>query len=175
VEKNFAAVSIDKGASCGGGSFLGWLVERGSLTAEMAQSVARVQTETSGRLVAIVLAFRLLSESRMADALADYCRLPRLVPDTLPSEAPSLPGINRSFLLAYEILPVRASEGTVELACWDPLDDYPAAAVKFALGRGVCRCVGTRTEIMRALGILASRSIVEKGIAMTRMSRLQSA
>ena len=148
------AVSVGARDSFSEGPFLEWLVQRGSLTPVTAQCVARVQADTCGRLVAILLSLGLLSESRLADALTGYCGLPRLVPEQLPSEGPKFPFINKSFLLDYEILPLRAGAATVEFACWDALDDYPLAAVKFVVGRGVSRCVGTRTEIATALGNL---------------------
>ena len=169
------AVSIDTRESLGEGSFLGWLVERRALTPVMAGCVARVQAETSGRLVAILLTVGLLSESYLADALASYCRLPRWVPEALPSEAPNFPFINRSFLLAYQIVPLRVGAATVELACWDALDDYPPAAVKFAVGRGVSRCVGTRTEITTALGNLYGPGFGDEGTAITADDVIESA
>jgi hypothetical protein len=168
--------SVDTGAGLlRRGSFLGWLVERHSLTPMMAERVARVQAETSGRLVAILLKLGLLSESCLADALAGYCELPRLVSDALPSQDPNFPYINKSFLLAYEIVPLRAGMATVELACWDALDDYPSAAVKFAVGRGVSRYVATRTQITTALGKLYGTRSCDEGTAITADDLVESA
>jgi len=56
---------------------LAWLVERGALTPVLAERVARVQSDTSDRLSAILLKLGLLSEARLAEALAEFCGLPR--------------------------------------------------------------------------------------------------
>ena len=132
-------------------SFLDWLVETQFLTPILAERVARVQAETSDRLAAILLKLGLLSEGRLADQMARYCELPRLDPATMPGEPLVAPGINAGFLRAREIVPLGMQEKQVEVACWDPLDEFVPTALEFALGRRVSRFVGTRTEIVAAL------------------------
>ena len=132
-------------------TFLDWLVETQSLTPILAERVARVQSETSDRLAAILLKLGLLSESRLADQMARYCELPRLDPAAVPAEAVATPKVNTSFLRTREVVPLRVSETLVEVACWDALDEFVPPAIEFALGRRVSRVVGTRTEIAAAL------------------------
>ena len=132
-------------------SFLDWLVETQSLTPILAERVARVQAETSDRLAAILLKLGLLSEARLADQMARYCELPRLDPATVPAEPAVVPEINASFLRTREIVPLGVQETQVEVACWDPLDEFVPTALEFALGRRVSRFVGTRAEITAAL------------------------
>ena len=175
LSKKVSAISIDASAGRGKGPFLGWLVERHSLTPVMAERVARIHAGTSGGLAAILLRLGLLSESSLADALAGYCGLPRLAADALPSQAASFPYINKSFLFAYEIVPLRAGAAMIELACWDALDDYPPAAVKFSAGRGVSRCVGTRTQIVTALGTLYGRRSGDEGTSVIADDVVESA
>jgi hypothetical protein len=81
-------------------SFLDWLVETQSLTLILAERVARVHSDTSGRLVAILLKSGLLSEARPADQMARYCKLPRLEPAMVYGEPVSMSEINTSFLRA---------------------------------------------------------------------------
>ena len=131
--------------------FLDWLVETQFLTPILAERVARVQAETSDRLAAILLKLGLLSEGRLADQMARYCELPRLDPATMPAEPAVVPEINTGFLRAREIVPLSVQEAQVEVACWDPLDEFVPTALEFALGRRVSRFVGTRTEIAAAL------------------------
>src|SRR5437868_4010057 len=108
------AAQSDTSAIPGRGSFLEWLVQTHSLTPVLAERVARVQTETSDRLAAILLKLGLLSEARLADELARYCELPRLDPATMPAEGVDLPDLNTSFLVAREVLPLRTSVTAVE-------------------------------------------------------------
>jgi len=132
-------------------SFLDWLVETQSLTPILAERVARVQSETSDRLAAILLKLGLLSEARLADEMAGYCQLPRLDLTRVPAEPVVIAEINTSFLRTRQVVPLRATETMVEVACWDALDDFVSTALEFALGRPVSRVVGTRTEIGAAL------------------------
>ena len=134
-------------------AFLAWLVERGALTPVLAERVARVQSETSDRLAAILLKLGLLSEARLAEVLAEYSGLPRLQEAGIPSEivAPDLNGI---FIRAREIVPLRLTEQSLEVACWDALDEFVPSALSFAVSRPVNRFIGTRGEITRAVSKL---------------------
>ena len=148
------------------GSFLDWLVSTQTLTPILGERVARVQAETSDRLSGILLKLGLLSETALADSLARYCGLQRIGTGDIPSEPLTL-DLNTEFLRAREIVPLRASDDSVEIACWDALDDYAPRALAFALGRSVVRAVATRDEINRALEKLYSRAgtVAESGPA----------
>jgi len=134
-------------------SFLDWLVEHEALTPVLAERVARVQSETSDRLAAILLKLGLLSEGRLAEALTEYCALPRLSEAAIPGEIVA-PDLNGAFIRAREIVPLRLTGSSLEVACWDALDDFVPSALSFAIGRPVSRFIGTRTEITRALSKL---------------------
>ena len=139
-------------------SFLAWLVQQETLTPVLAERVARVQAETSDRLASILLKLGLLSESRLAQALADYCKLPRMNAAGLPSEIVS-PDLNDVFIRAREIVPLRLTGTCLVVACWDPLDEFVPSALSFAVGRPVSRFIGTRGEITRALELLYGRGV----------------
>ena len=137
--------------------FLDWLVGAGCLTPILAERVARVQAETSDRAGSILLKLGLLSEGALADRLAEYCGLQRLCDGDIPSEPLTLTTLNVEFLRAREVVPLRVTPGTIEIACWDPLDDYASQALEFALNRRVSPRVGTRKEVRRALDRLYAR------------------
>jgi general secretion pathway protein E len=145
------AVEITGVGNTGRRSFLDWLVDTQSLTPILAERVARVQTETSDRLAAILLKLGLMSEHRLADELARFSELPRLDPAALPAEAVALTDVNASFLRAREVVPFRAGDATLDVACWDTLDEFVPTALKFASGRTISRFVATRTEVAAAL------------------------
>lgn len=137
--------------------FLGWLVEQQTLTAVVADRVARVQAETSDRLSAVLLKLGLRSEGALADDFAHFCRLPRLAPEAIPAAAVVLEALNPEFIRTRELIPLRVTDETIDIACWDALDNYSPRALEFALGRTVTRSVATREQIQRALDVLYAR------------------
>lgn len=148
--------------------FLRWLVAQRRLTAVLAERVARVQSETSDRLAAVVLKLGLLSEADLAADLAAYTGLPRLDSASLPRDAALPSNVNVEFLRSRELLPLSATAAGVDIACWDALDDYGPRALQFALRCPVARRIGTRTQIRRVLETLYPRS--EEDAAAGRVS-----
>lgn len=135
-------------------SFLDWLVSTQALTPVLAERVARVQSETSDRLTAILLKLGLLSEPALADRLASYCSLTRTSREAFPEGAVSLNPVTPEFIRARELVPLRVTDDLVEVACWDALDDYSPRALSFALGKHVLRTVCTRQEVRAALDVM---------------------
>jgi len=137
--------------------FLPWLVDRGRLSAVLAERVSRVQLETSDRLCAVLLKLGLLSEGALASELADYTHLPLLQGEDLPGAPLEIEDFNPEFCRTSEIVPVKLDEGALEIACWDALDAFAVRALEFSLERPVRRRIGSRTEIQRALESLYPR------------------
>jgi general secretion pathway protein E len=139
-------------------SFLAWLVEDRALSQTLAERVERVHTETSDRLSATLLKLGLLSETELAARMAQYCKLQRLVPDDVPAAPLPIPDLNDEFLWAREVIPLSYGADTIEIGCWDALDEYVPRALTFALGRSVSRRVATRQEVLNSLQELYGRS-----------------
>ncbi|MFL6600223.1 MAG: GspE/PulE family protein [Steroidobacteraceae bacterium] len=144
-------------SAVGNASFLDWLVEQGRLEARMAERVGRVQAETADSLTNVLLKLGLLSEPDLASLLSEFCSLEPLLPDGFPVSRVEISGLNAEFLRAHEILPLRLSDGGLEVACWDPLDTFAADALGFAVERTVIRYIGTRREVREALESLYPR------------------
>jgi general secretion pathway protein E len=138
-------------------SFLDWLVEQGRLEARVAERVGRVQAETADRLTSVLLKLGLMSEPDLASLLREYCSLESLVPEMLPVSRVEISDLNAEFLRTHEVLPLRLSDGRLDIACWDPLDTFAADALGFAVERTVIRYIGTRREIREALESLYPR------------------
>src|SRR5947207_10985745 len=148
---NQEIASVDSREGAGQtGAFLEWLVQQETLSPVLAERVGGVRAETSDRLAAILLKLGLLSETGLAEAFANYCRLPRLTPAELPAVAVDA-DLNEVFFRAREVVPLRMTSASLEVACWDALDGYVSTALAFASNRPVLRYVGTRSEISRAL------------------------
>jgi general secretion pathway protein E len=150
--------------------FLDWLVAQNTLSTVVAERVERVCSETSDRLAGVLLKLGLMSEVRLADSLAEYCRLPRMTNAQIPAQALSA-DLNEVFIKAREIVPLHIDASSIAIACWDALDDYIPRALSFATDRSVVRYVATRTEISRALdafyGVSASSSAEATGDGLT--------
>jgi general secretion pathway protein E len=138
-------------------AFLAWLVEAGRITGVLAERVTRVQAETSDRLASIFLKLGLLSESALADDLAEYAHLGRLSPGSMPAKPVAEGILNPEFLRLREVLPIALTSDSIEIACWDALDEYARRAIQFAVGLPVTRRVATREEIHKALEALYPR------------------
>jgi general secretion pathway protein E len=145
-----SAQQLSAGTRLEGEPFLVWLVETGALPMATAERVARVKEETADRVPAVLLKLGLLSESRLADALANYCGLPRLPADA-PLEGVGVSHLNTGFLVAHEIVPISVTGEVAEFACWDALDEFACTALRFALAREIRRSVSTRSEIIKVL------------------------
>ena len=140
-----------------GALFLDWLVASDRLTSQVAERVARVQRETSDRLVSVLLKLGLLSESDLAAQLVNFAGVERLPISQLPTVAPELPNLNVQFLRARELVPISVTDSALDIACWDGLDEASLPILEFALEKSVRRYIGTREEILRALEQLYPR------------------
>ncbi|MEP7242829.1 MAG: hypothetical protein ABI885_03995, partial [Gammaproteobacteria bacterium] len=99
----------------GATSFMNWLVDTRGLTPILSERVVRVHSESTDRLAGILLKLGLLSEPALAESLAGFCSLDRLVPASIPLAPVALGAINGEFLRAREIVPLRLSDDAVEI------------------------------------------------------------
>ena len=149
------------------------LVAGERLTPLLADRVRRVQSETSDRLPAVLLKLGLLSESDLANTLATHCGLTRIQPGDLPDEPLPIAGINPAFLRSRQIVPLAWSDQSLTVACWDPLDEQCAQALRFALQTHVEWRVGTRRELITALDRLYMGEAAEPGTAVGEDTALE--
>jgi len=138
----------------GSSAFLDKLVESGHLTPVLAERVARVQRETHDRLAAVLLKLGLLSEETLAAELSRHTHHPRFARPCLPASAPDIDGFNREFVRSREIVPLSISVDSLEVACWDALDEFAVRALEFSVERPVRCRIGTRSEIVLAVDAL---------------------
>jgi len=78
----------------------------------------------------------------------------------MPANPVDIADLNAAFVRAREVVPLRIRNGTLELACWDALDEMAPLALRFSLGHPVERRIGTRTEIRQAIDRLYPESNV---------------
>jgi general secretion pathway protein E len=132
-------------------AFLHFACAKQWLTAETAERVWRVRTETGDGVALILLNSGLLSEERLAAAMSEWASLP-----LVDSVAVSSAGYAscEPFFRTHEVVPaITAGLGHV-IACWDALDDFVPRALRFAVGSTPRRVVATRSLVLRALNTL---------------------
>jgi general secretion pathway protein E len=129
---------------------LGSLLEKAAVTPVIADRVMRIRAETGDRLASVLLKLGLVSEDEVADHMAKLGGLARFQLSDLPPLPSELQDINPSLLKGYGVVPLRVSENTLYVACWDATEDYIPKALGFATGLLVSRVIGTRSEIERA-------------------------
>ena len=134
--------------------FLQHLAQRTPAAKLAVERLQRLLVETSDRLAALVLKLGILSEEDLACTFIELTGLTPLDPNHLPPVPLQIDGLNSSFLLASEIVPIRASTDELHLACWDPLDDYSVRALEFATQLRVTRSLATRSTVRVALDTL---------------------
>jgi general secretion pathway protein E len=72
----------------------------------------------------------------------------------MPRAPVALSALNDLFLRDREIVPIAFDAEHLQVACWDPLDEYAVEALQFASGLPVARFVTTRSSILAALEAL---------------------
>ena len=134
--------------------FLDHLENRSRSNSLALEHLQRLLDETSDRLAAVVLKLGLLAEDDLARAFAEFSELPLLRLEQLPRDLAAVEGLNIPFLRAREIVPIAVDVEHLQVACWDPLDEYAVQALEFASGLPVARFVTTRSTILSTLDAL---------------------
>jgi general secretion pathway protein E len=143
------------------GSILDALVTHGAIAIAVADRVKRIHADSSDSLPYVLLKLGLLSEEDLAVHLAEYSACDRLNVSEIPTDAVDLPDINVSLLRAHGLVPIRAVDGAVDVACWDTTDPYGPRALGFGTGLSIRRLVGTRSQIDQALQALYPQDDIE--------------
>jgi general secretion pathway protein E len=116
-----------------------------------AESIAR----TSGHsLLRTVAKLGLVSEPRLADALAQSTGLPRLANEQVVCDFELLRLFNPSFLKQSTVVPLRRTEVGLEVALADPTDARVLEALKFAASATIFPAVATFSAVDAALTTL---------------------
>ncbi|MET0290348.1 MAG: type II secretion system ATPase GspE [Pseudoxanthomonas sp.] len=126
------------------------LVTRGRLKDADLARVRRVQEETGGGLLALLLRLGLVSERDHAEACAQVMDVPLLSSRELPELPPDLeelPALSLRFLKQFQSCVVGGDAQTLQLWMAAPYDVYARDAVQLATGRNVRVMAGLGAEI----------------------------
>lgn len=134
--------------------FGAYLVERGMLGEAAWARVLDVLGEARQGLAGTITGLGLLSETALADALADHYVLSRAEEGDWPLEVVDIPDLNSSFLANFHILPSRDCGDVLEAILADPTNDFAVTALAFAAGKPVRARLATLRRVEAAISQL---------------------
>ncbi len=124
---------------------------RGDCDALTIERARRLAVETGERLHAVLIQLGLIGERALAEALASLLGLPLVNQARYPAAPPFAERIAPRFLRAARALPLAVTDGTLALACVDPLDPFLPAAIAAATGLPVRLEVAVPIELDAAI------------------------
>ena len=113
------------------------LASRGVLAPETLSRARLVSAETGERLDSVLTRLGLVSEQALAQSIADATGLPIAAPEAYPVEAGPNALVSERFLRDAKAIILRETPEDCEVALVDPIDPYPAEALRLALGKPV--------------------------------------
>ena len=138
------------------GDLLDLLIRQEHLTAESADRARRLAAQTHTPVSAVLTRLGLISEQTLGGLLATALGVPLLKRSDLVPDIAMPVDLNRDFLLAQKLLPLRREEGDLVLAMANPLDAAALAGVSFVYGQPLRRAVALESDIDDALRSAAS-------------------
>ncbi|WDS35673.1 type II secretion system ATPase GspE [Pseudoxanthomonas sp.] len=126
------------------------LLAKGRLKEVDLARARRLQEETGGSVLTLLLRLGLVSERDHAETSAQVLGLTLLSAKQLPEVAPELPedvALSLRFLKQFHVCPLGDADGALNLWVAEPCDPYATDAVQMAIGRPVRALVGLRSEI----------------------------
>ncbi len=139
------------------------LLEAGQCDARTLERGRRVAEESGTRLDAVLLQLGLISERGLADAYCSLLGMKLVTPERYPAEPLLAERLTARFLREVRALPVAVENGTLVVACADPLDNFVRAAIAAATLQPV-RCeVAVPIELEAAFDRLYPSQTSEAG------------
>ncbi|MBU1211976.1 MAG: GspE/PulE family protein [Alphaproteobacteria bacterium] len=150
--KRVSPVTVDPRARDFAVSFGAKLVSRGNLDAVAAARAFGAFEQSGERYDLVVTRLGLLTESALAEALAEYLDLPFITAADLP-EFPAIRDVDQEFLRRHRIVPIR-DDGAILVAVADPFDVQPVEALSYLVDRPVALALSSESTINDALRIM---------------------
>jgi general secretion pathway protein E len=128
------------------------LVEsRGLIAVETLVRARIVQAETGERFDSVLTRLGLVSEQALARLIAEATGLPIADPLEFPALPLAADRVSERFLREFKAVLLAETDAGFEAALVDPLDPYPARALRLALGRDIQVKVARASDVETAL------------------------
>lgn len=109
------------------------------------------QAEIGGLLGNVLVRLGMLSETDVANALAEQLNLPLVLASDYPEELIDVPGVQADFLRAHALLPLKVADDTLFVAMTAPQDAFLRKALSLASGKRVKATLALESELNAAL------------------------
>ena len=135
-------------------TFLSWLKRNGKLSDGDLTKARRMQkTAQDDALPHLLVKLGLCSDTDIADSLAAIHGLQRVRAESYPPQSPLLDAVSQRFLRFHHVVALQADDVTIDMAVFDPEDDYVIHALQLATGKQIRLHVGQLADIDAALEI----------------------
>ena len=125
--------------------------ERQALDELSVSRALKAQRDSGERFDLVVVRLGLVSETTVAQLLAEYCSLPFAPSASLTAAKAFDAGLNSRFLRSARVVPISDSGDRVIMAAADPFNQEAVQAVGYQLGRAVELHVATASDIDAAI------------------------
>jgi general secretion pathway protein E len=132
------------------------LVNEMQISPALLQEAASIAQASGDPVLRTLTKLGLLSEPRLADALARSAGLPRVASEGVTCDAELLSLFNISFLKRGCAVPLRRTTDAIEIALADPTDEEFLEALRFGAGAPVAPVIATFSAIDEALSAAAA-------------------
>jgi general secretion pathway protein E len=128
-----------------------WLTAAGILSEADRLRAEERQRSTGERLADAVVRLGYCSAEEVGQALARRLTLPFVGREEFPSSPPFLKNLSPHYMRQYRFCPLAVDNGTLTIACADPLDPVPVDELRSVLGLDVRQAVATEPAILEAI------------------------
>lgn len=127
------------------------LLAQGSCDIRTIERARRVAEESGQRLDRVLSQLGMITERALAEGYSALLGLPITLRSRYPDEPLFPERLTPKFLRSAKALPISVTDGSVAVACADPLDDFTPAAIALATGQPVTIEVAIPIELDAAL------------------------
>jgi len=113
------------------------LVKANRITQGALERARRVANESNDKLELALTRLGILSERELAEAMADFLRLPVLSPSDYPAAPILKDHLTARFLRETRVIPIRDETLSLSVGMTNPLDRYAQRALRFAAGKEI--------------------------------------
>ncbi len=128
-----------------------WLTAAGVLSEPDLARAEERQRATGERLADAIVRLGYCTAEEMAQALARRLSLGYVRREEFPSSPPFLKNLSPHYMRQYRFCPLAVENGSLLIACADPLDPVPGDELRATLGLEVRQAVATEAAILEAV------------------------
>jgi type IV pilus assembly protein PilB len=140
------------------------LMSAGKISLAQLNRALETQRKTKKRLGEVLIDEGILSETEIADVLAEQLSLERVDLDSIFIEQDVARSITKEVAKKHNVIPIFIRDGKLVVAMSDPLNMFAIDDVSFITQKRVQPAIATKTQIERAIEVYYSKQATDKAI-----------